>query len=158
MTSGLTKLADLSKWDRRFLALAKHISSWSYDPSTKVGAVIARGKEIVSIGFNGFARGLSDCPELYADRDTKLKRTVHGEINAILHAKGDVSGCSLYTWPFMTCSRCAVLVIEAGIVRHVAPVLPEGNARWADDIALAQELHKEAGTELVIVEGSLSDL
>jgi deoxycytidylate deaminase len=33
----------LDKWDSRFLSLAKYISTWSKDPSTQVGAVIARG-------------------------------------------------------------------------------------------------------------------
>ncbi len=28
------------KWDRRFLELAKHISDWSKDPSTKVGCIV----------------------------------------------------------------------------------------------------------------------
>ena len=37
-------------WDERFLSLAHHVSGWSKDPSTKVGAVIvrrlARGTEL----------------------------------------------------------------------------------------------------------------
>ena len=28
------------KWDIRFLELARHISGWSKDPSTKVGCVV----------------------------------------------------------------------------------------------------------------------
>ena len=28
------------KWDKRFLHLAKHISEWSKDPSTKVGCIV----------------------------------------------------------------------------------------------------------------------
>lgn len=28
------------KWNRRFVELAKNVSTWSKDPSTKVGAVI----------------------------------------------------------------------------------------------------------------------
>ena len=31
---------DLRDWDTRFLDLSEHISKWSKDPSTKVGAVI----------------------------------------------------------------------------------------------------------------------
>ena len=27
------------KWDKRYLALAEHISTWSKDPSKKIGAV-----------------------------------------------------------------------------------------------------------------------
>jgi len=39
-------------WDIRFLDLAKHISIWSKDPSTKVGAVIFDSdKRIVRVAF-----------------------------------------------------------------------------------------------------------
>ena len=42
-----------SKWDERFIDLAKHISQWSKDPSTKVGfVVIGEDREIRSTGFN----------------------------------------------------------------------------------------------------------
>jgi len=29
-----------SKWDQRFIELAKHVSEWSKDPNAKVGAVV----------------------------------------------------------------------------------------------------------------------
>lgn len=32
----------MDKWDQRFLELAKVVSTWSKDPSTKTGAVIVR--------------------------------------------------------------------------------------------------------------------
>ena len=41
------------KWDARFIELARHISTWSKDPSTKVGCVvIGEDREIRSTGFN----------------------------------------------------------------------------------------------------------
>jgi deoxycytidylate deaminase len=47
----------LSKWDERYLALAKEVSTWSKDPSTQVGAVtVGSKKEVLSQGFNGFVR------------------------------------------------------------------------------------------------------
>jgi dCMP deaminase len=43
----------LSKWDERYLALAKEVSTWSKDPSTQVGAVtVGSKKEVLSQGFN----------------------------------------------------------------------------------------------------------
>ena len=72
------------KWKRRFIELAKHISTWSKDPSTQVGAVIVRpDKTIASVGFNGFPRGVDDRPEKLADRPLKYQMIVHAEINAI---------------------------------------------------------------------------
>src|SRR5690606_6481729 len=106
------------EWDKHFLGLAHYMSRMSKDPSTKVGAVIVRkDKTVSSVGFNGFAAGMDDAPALYANRDEKYSRIVHGEINAILNAHGPVRGHTLYTTPFAPCERCAVLVIQAGIKR-----------------------------------------
>jgi deoxycytidylate deaminase len=39
------------KWDQRFMDLAAHVSTWSKDPSTKVGSVIVRlDRTVVSRG------------------------------------------------------------------------------------------------------------
>ena len=107
---------DNNKWDKRFLELAKHIAQWSKDPSTKVGAVIVDDqRRIISTGYNGFARGVLDIDERLSNRDQKLDMIVHGEINAIVFAREPLCGTTLYTWPFMPCSRCAAIVIQAGI-------------------------------------------
>lgn len=139
-----------SKWDLRFLALAKEIASWSKDPSTKVGAVIVdpTSKQIISTGYNGFPAGMEDFEELYADRETKLSRVIHGEINAILSARSSVRGGTLYLWPFISCDRCTVHIIQAGIERVVSPTIPnELKERWADSIAKSMNYYKEAGIQ-----------
>ncbi len=112
-----------AKWDRRFLGLAAHIATWSKDPSSQVGAVIVRpDRTIASAGFNGFPRGMRDDPELYEDRGSKYSRVIHAEMNAIVHATEKLRGFTLYTWPYVPCDRCAVIIIQAGIERVVAPI------------------------------------
>ena len=60
------------KWDDRFLVLAKLIGSWSKDPSTQVGAVIVDDKNrIVSVGYNGFPRGIKDLEKRLCNRAEK---------------------------------------------------------------------------------------
>jgi hypothetical protein len=84
------------KWDRRFLELAQLVGSWSKDPSTKVGAVIVdAAKRVRGIGFNGFARGIADANYLLENRNAKLDRIIHAEINAVLNSSKDVDGCML---------------------------------------------------------------
>lgn len=141
------------KWDRRFLDLARLVASWSKDPSTQTGAVIVdENQRVVSVGYNGFPRGVSDDTARYADRDTKLKCVVHCEVNAVLFARRDLTGCTLYTWPFMSCSNCAGVVIQSGIRRCVAPPLPEHlKERWAQSVGLAETMFSEAGVKLDIV-------
>lgn len=137
-----------NRWDTRFMALAALIGSWSKDPSTRVGAVIVDGRRIVSVGFNGFAAGVVDSAERYGDRDTKLKMILHAEDNAILFARRSVVGCTIYTHPFPPCAHCAARIIQAGIVRVVAPAVGDMVARWKPDFDLAAAQYREAGVQL----------
>ncbi len=143
-----------AKWDRRFLELAKHISEYSKDPSTKVGAVIVdKQNRIISTGFNGFPKGVEDLEEDYANREIKYLKVVHAEANALMFARQDLTGCTIYTWPMMPCSTCGGLIIQSGIVRVVAPTLSLEHAeRWGKNMKITAQMFDEAGVELVLVE------
>lgn len=140
---------DIKKWDLRFLELARFISNWSKDTSTKVGAVITDKKNIISVGYNGFPVGVSDDDRLL-DRPTKYSIIVHAEMNAIIRANRDIKGCTLYTYPFMPCSRCAGIIISKGISRVVS--FYTDNPRWVDNFQLSLDLFKEASIETVLYE------
>lgn len=140
----------MTDWDGRLLALAEHVASWSKDPSTKVGSVVASGKDVLGLGYNGFPKGVLDSPERLYDRQQKYPRVVHAEPNAILNARTDLRGCTLYSWPMAPCSSCAKLIIQAGIKRVVSPSSSEAMSRWGDDIELAQAMLLEAGVEVVL--------
>lgn len=139
--------SEISTWDKRFLKLAEHVSGWSKDPSTKVGAVIVDGdNRIVSCGYNGFPTKISDDPADYLDRDTKLKKVVHAEANAILFSQRSLKDCAIYLWPFMPCSNCAGQIIQSGITRVVAPV--NSNPKWLESFKLTESMFDEAGVIL----------
>lgn len=135
----------MSNWDNRFLLLAQHIAGWSKDPSTQVGAVVVdQDKRIVSTGYNGFARGVDDGRLSTTDREEKLRRTIHAEVNAILYARRDLTGCTIYvTHP--PCARCAAVICQSGIKRVVA-VKPEKGFedRWGEDMHSAEMQFGEA--------------
>lgn len=140
------------KWDWRFMELAKHIASWSKDPSTKTGAVIVRpDRTIASVGFNGFPRGIEDKEKLLNNREEKYKRVIHCELNAIISAREPLNGYTLYNWPGQSCARCAVHIIQSGIGRVVAPVFDgsEYRNRWEEETKLAESLFAEAGVEII---------
>ena len=142
----------MTNWDKRFLELAEHVAQWSKDPSTKVGAVIVDSKKrVVSLGYNGFPRGVHDCRDNLNNRDQKYKRVIHAEPNAILFAQKDLTDCSIYTWPFQPCSACTTLIIQSCIKRVVAPAASdELRGRWKESMAIAEEMFKEAGVKLII--------
>lgn len=142
-----------NKWDLRWLGLAEHISSWSKDPSTKVGSVIANGKKFVSMGYNGFPEDMPDQDQLYQNREEKYSRIIHGEMNAVLFAEQSVRGCTLYTYPFMSCDRCMVHMLQAGIRRFVAPKPTEDQIkRWGDSFLKTRKYAAEVGAEIIEID------
>jgi dCMP deaminase len=92
-----------------------------------------------------------DSYDRLSNREIKYEMIVHAEINAILFARQDLRGMTLYTTPFMPCSRCASLIIQAGISKVVSYSVEE-NPRWKDSISLAKELFDEAEVELILLE------
>jgi len=142
-----------NKWDLRFLQLARLVSTWSKDGSTKVGSVIVDPKQrVVSIGFNGLPRGVPDTEEVLADRETKLKVIQHAESNCVLFAQRSVEGCTCYVYPMPPCAQCASRLIQAGIVRVVS-VQPSDAlmGRWGNDFELAEWMYGQAGVTLNLV-------
>jgi len=135
------------KWHSRFLDLAELVGSWSKDPSTKVGAAIVRpDRTIASLGYNGFPRGVED---KYLDRDHKLLRTVHAEMNAILSAREPLDGCTLYVSPLFPCSNCAAAIIQSGVSTVVARM---GTLRpdWQLSFDAAADMLNQAGIDVTL--------
>lgn len=110
----------MNKWDIRFLKLAKQVSTWSKDPSTKVGAVIANGKHVVSLGYNGWPKNVEDCSGRYKNRKLKHKYVIHAEENAIqTAAQSSLKGFTIYSTLF-PCTHCTSLIIQNEISRVVS--------------------------------------
>lgn len=143
----------MNKWNNRFMELAKLVSSWSKDPSTKVGCAIVDNKNrICSIAYNGFPVGVDDNEEHYADREVKLLRTVHAEANAILFAKQDLEGCTIYVWPLPCCASCTTLIIQSGIKTVYAPEpTSEQQERWGDSFNTSYKMFEEAGVQVYLI-------
>ncbi len=141
----------MDKWQKRFFDLARLVATWSKDPSSQVGAVIVDDKKrIVSVGFNGLPIGVEDTVERLNKRELKYELIVHAETNAILTAPKSVSGCTIYVYPYLPCSRCAGAIIQSGIKRVVVEDRPIPE-RWIENFNLASSILKEAGVDVVIV-------
>ena len=145
----------MANWDIRFIELAKHISAWSKDPSTKVGCIIVGAdREIRSTGFNGFPRGIDDSEERLTNRALKYPLICHAEENAIMHAARiglSLKDCTAFvTWP--PCTRCTRSLIQAGVREVVYPAgltIPE---RWLEDFNLGNQMFTEAQVTIREVE------
>lgn len=146
-----------SKWDKRFIDLAEHISSWSQDPSTKIGAVAVDpgNKNILSVGYNGFPRGIADDERLQF-REQKYALIVHAEANVIYNATFNgvsLKGSHLYVHGLPICSDCAKAIIQVGIKRAAirAHSLETASSKWKDMWQKTVEYFTEAGVEISIL-------
>ena len=139
------------KWDKRFIQLARHVASWSKDPSTQCGAVIVgTNNHVVSIGYNGFPRHIEDTNERLQRRETKLQYIVHAEANAILTAHEQLKDYAIYVWPFQPCCHCAAAIIQSGIKEVYCPDVPA--VRWTDSFDVAKKMFSEADILLNLVD------
>ena len=140
----------MSKWDERFLELAKQIASWSKDPSTQVGCVVVGpDREIRSTGFNGLPRGIEDSEDRLNNREIKYPMICHAEENAIMHAARigiSLKDCTAYvTWP--PCTRCARSLIQAGVSEIIYPKGIDIPDRWIQDFDLSLKMFEEAAVK-----------
>jgi len=139
-----------TKWDLRFIDLAKHISTWSKDPSTQIGSIIVHStsRQILSMGYNGFPRSIPDCPQWLDNRPMKNDLMVHGEQNAIYNALSNgvsLKYSTIYVHGLEICKECAKAVLQVGIQRVVIHKIKETPERWAESCATAKSWLEMAG-------------
>lgn len=134
------------KLDTVFINIAQEIAKLSYCVRAKVGAIIVKSGNIISMGYNGAPSGMENCCEDkdytdaggWLDEETIMeiwpfedeigryrfvtkKETIHAESNAIIKAaKSGLStdGSTLYL-TMSPCIDCAKLILQAGIKRVV---------------------------------------
>ena len=144
-----------NKWDLRLLELAKLVSTWSKDTSSQMGACITTSdRRILSVGYNGMCRHVSDdVPERH-ERPLKYKWFEHAERNAIYNAAASgvsISGCTMHCM-CTPCCDCARAIIQSGLSRVVWYEPSESiKSRWAEDLEIAKGMLTEAGVFFVEV-------
>ena len=142
-------------WRDRYLNLAKHISTWSKDPSRQIGAVAVGSKgEILAQGFNGFPRGIHDLDYRLAYREEKYKYVVHAEMNVIYNASFNgvsLDGADLYVYGLPVCNECAKGIIQVGIKRVfiLTTGVQELPPVWMESWEHTKSMFEEVGIEFV---------
>ena len=105
-------------WNEYYIKIAKVISEKSKDPSTKVGCVIvSANNEPISFGYNGF---IAKCNEKFMSLEKPQKDylEIHAEMNALIFAKRDLKGATVYV-THASCENCLKHLAQAGIKRIV---------------------------------------
>ena len=108
-----------SEWDAYFMKIAETVALKSKDPSSKMGCVIVdKNKRVVSLGYNGMIQGADESVMTLAERPMKYYFAIHSEMNALIFARRDLTGCTVYN-RVATCENCLKYCLQAGITRFV---------------------------------------
>ena len=128
------------KFDKAYLRIAREWGKLSHCKRKQVGALIVKGRMIISDGYNGTPSGFENPCE---DEEGYTKWYVlHAEANAILKVAGSTQSCegaTLYI-TMSPCKECSKLIHQAGIKRLVYHI------DYKDNSGL--EFLRKAGVEL----------
>lgn len=135
-----------TKWDLRFLRLAREIATWSKDPTTQVGCVITLDNVIIGTGYNGFPKGIFDEEMLLQDKDAKRLRMIHAEDNAAFYATRPLKGSTVYV-THHPCAACAARLIRGEPRMIIIPKSPSNplSEDWSISLKAATEMFYNAG-------------
>lgn len=117
-------------WDSYFMNIAEVVASRGNCSRRHVAAVIVRDQRIISTGYNGTPRGITNCceggcPRCNSDAPSGTALTdcicAHAEENAIVQAAYHgiaVKDATIYT-TFSPCLYCTRMIINSGITEVV---------------------------------------
>lgn len=117
-------------WDEYFMNIAKVVSLRGNCIKRKVAAVIVKDKRIISTGYNGTPRGITNCTEGGCPRCHCFGKSgeglgecfcSHAEENSIVQAAYhgvSIKGGTLYT-TFSPCLICTKMILNSGLVEVV---------------------------------------
>ena len=130
----------MSKFDAKYLRMAKIWATNSYCKRRQVGALLVKDNMIISDGYNGTPAGFENVCE---DENGVTKPYVlHAEANAltkVAKSGNSAAGATLYVTA-SPCMECSKLIIQSGIKR----VVYSDEYRLVDGIKLL----KRAGIEV----------
>ena len=130
-----------TKFDQRYLEMARIWAKNSYCTRRQVGALVVKNNMIISDGYNGTPSGFENVCE--DDNGISKPYVLHAEANAITklaRSNNNSDGATIYITA-SPCIECAKLIIQSGIKR----VVYGEKYRLMDGI----ELLERAGIEVV---------
>ena len=126
-------------WNKIWMTMAETIALRSHHPTFKVGALIvtADNTQVLSLGYNGNAAGMSNVPQSDKPGCSGL---LHAEINALLKLDYNNPKDKVMFLTLSPCSNCAMAVINSGIKKVIY------KTKYRDETGI--NMIKDAGLEI----------
>ena len=101
-------------WDKIWMTMAETIAQRSHHPESQVGAVIvtADNTQVLSVGYNGNAAGMSNVP---ISIEPGCSGLIHAEINALIKLDYNNPKDKKMYLTLSPCRSCAKAIINGGI-------------------------------------------
>jgi dCMP deaminase len=113
-------MIDLNRpsWDKIWMQMAETIAQRSHHPNFKVGALIVTSDntQVLSLGYNGNAKGMSNVPQSEAPGCSGL---LHAEINALLKLDYNNPKDKVMYLTLSPCENCAMAIVNSGIKKVI---------------------------------------
>ena len=111
-------MSDRVSWETYFMNIAQEVATRSTCDRKHVGAVIVRGKTILSTGYNGSVRGMHHCDDIGHEMENgHCVRTIHAEANAVVQSARNgvrIDEAEIYVTA-SPCYDCFKMIANAGI-------------------------------------------
>ena len=100
------------------MTMAETIAQRSHHPNFKVGSLVvtADNTQVLSLGYNGNASGMSNRPQSDNPGESGL---LHAEINALLKMDYNNPKDKIMYLTLSPCENCAMAIINSGIKKVV---------------------------------------
>lgn len=129
--------------------------TFSKDPSTKVGCILLKPEslQVLSIGYNGMARGIDEKVPARWERPTKYLWIEHSERNCLYNAcrSGTCTDNSIAVVTMFPCTDCCRALIQSGVKTIVSPVPDFENKNWGESFKISEEMLQEAKVQVVLL-------
>lgn len=105
-------------WNKIWMEMAEIIAQRSHHPTFKVGALIVTSDntQVLSMGYNGNARGMSNVPQ---SDEPGCSGLLHAEINALLKLDYNNPKDKVMYLTLSPCENCAMAIINSGIKKVI---------------------------------------
>ena len=134
----------------KFLSVIEAVADLSKNPKRHVGAgIFTPDAHLISTGYNDLSRGIPHISLMYLQPE-KDKYLAHAEENAVAQAARyghATDGCEMLVTGLQPCSRCARLIVQAGVVAVYFPTPTEVDLKWEDDFVFARNILTDGGVK-----------
>jgi dCMP deaminase len=105
-------------WSKVWMTMSETVAKRSHHPTFKVGALIVTSDntQVLSLGYNGNAAGLSNVPQ---SEEPGCSGLLHAEMNALLKLDYNNPKDKVMYLTLSPCENCAIAVINSGIKKVV---------------------------------------